>query len=31
MVSGNATTLYFESFDEDEFKKNVYSKDGKFN
>jgi len=27
----DATTLYFESFTEDEFKKNGYSKDGKFN
>jgi len=27
----DATTLYFESFSEDEFKKNGYSKDGKFN
>jgi len=27
----DATTLYFESFREDEFKKNGYSKDGKFN
>lgn len=27
----DATTLYFESFNEDEFKKNGYSKDGKFN
>ena len=27
----DATTLYFESFSEDAFKKNGYSKDGKFN
>jgi len=27
----DATTLYFESFIEDEFKRNGYSKDGKFN
>lgn len=27
----DATTLYFESFNQDEFKKNGYSKDGKFN
>jgi len=27
----DATTLYFESFSEDEFKRNGYSKDGKFN
>ncbi len=27
----DATTLYFESFVEDEFKRNGYSKDGKFN
>jgi len=27
----NATTLYFESFTEDDFRKNGYSKDGKFN
>ena len=27
----DATTLYFESFSEDEFKKSGYSKDGKFN
>jgi len=27
----DATTLYFESFTQDEFKKNGYSKDGKFN
>lgn len=27
----DATTLYFESFTEDEFKRNGYSKDGKFN
>ena len=27
----DATTLYFESFNEDEFKRNGYSKDGKFN
>jgi transposase len=27
----DATTLYFESFTEDEFKKSGYSKDGKFN
>ena len=31
VVYFDATTLYFESFDEDEFKKNGYSKDGKFN
>jgi len=31
IVYFDATTLYFESFDEDEFKKNGYSKDGKFN
>jgi transposase len=27
----DATTIYFESFTEDEFKKNGYSKDLKFN
>ena len=27
----DATTLYFESFEEDEFKKNGFSKDRKFN
>lgn len=27
----DATTLYFESFDEDDLRKNGYSKDGKFN
>ena len=31
LVFFDATTLYFESFKEDEFKKNGYSKDGKFN
>ena len=31
VVYFDATTLYFESFSEDEFKKNGYSKDGKFN
>jgi len=31
LIFFDATTLYFESFSEDEFKKNGYSKDGKFN
>ena len=31
VVYFDATTLYFESFEEDEFKKNGYSKDNKFN
>jgi len=31
VVYFDATTLYFESFSEDEFKKNGYSKDNKFN
>lgn len=31
IVYFDATTLYFESFSEDEFKKNGYSKDNKFN
>ena len=31
VVYFDATTLYFESFKEDEFKKNGYSKDNKFN
>jgi transposase len=31
LIFFDATTLYFESFNEDEFKKNGYSKDGKFN
>jgi transposase len=31
VVYFDATTLYFESFKEDEFKRNGYSKDGKFN
>jgi transposase len=31
LIFFDATTLYFESFTEDEFKKNGYSKDGKFN
>ncbi len=31
LIFFDATTLYFESFIEDEFKKNGYSKDGKFN
>jgi len=31
IVYFDATTLYFESFTEDEFKKSGYSKDGKFN
>jgi transposase len=31
LIFFDATTLYFESFNEDEFKRNGYSKDGKFN
>ncbi len=31
LIFFDATTLYFESFKEDDFKRNGYSKDGKFN